>query len=118
MEKQDKVKKHSVLTMVERTGYCVNKIERKSCTMTSNPSLPTEGSFEESLKELEGLVKRLEEGQLTLDQAVEAFTRGTLLKKQCELKLQQAKGTIERVTAERVGGAGGESVVADNQNQG
>lgn len=71
--------------------------------MTTDGIKVTEQSFEESLKELEGLVKRFEEGQLTLDQAVEAFTRGTLLKKQCEIKLQQAKSKIELVTAENPG---------------
>ncbi len=71
--------------------------------MATNTQSSTEQSFEESLKELEGLVKRFEEGQLTLDQAVAAFTRGTLLKKQCEVKLQQAKSKIELVTAEQSG---------------
>ena len=71
--------------------------------MATDQSPSTEQSFEESLKELEGLVKQFEEGQLTLDQAVEAFTRGTLLKKQCELRLQQAKSKIELVTAEQSG---------------
>ncbi len=71
--------------------------------MANDQHPSTEQSFEESLKELEGLVKRFEEGQLTLDQAVEAFTRGTVLKKQCEVKLQQAKSKIELVTAEQSG---------------
>ena len=71
--------------------------------MATDQHQSTEQSFEESLKELEGLVKRFEEGQLTLDQAVEAFTRGTVLKKQCEVRLQQAKSKIELVTAEQSG---------------
>ena len=71
--------------------------------MATDQHPSTDQSFEESLKELEGLVKRFEEGQLTLDQAVEAFTRGTVLKKQCEMKLQQAKSKIELVTAEQSG---------------
>ncbi len=71
--------------------------------MAKDQHQSTEQSFEESLKELEGLVKRFEEGQLTLDQAVEAFTRGTVLKKQCEVRLQQAKSKIELVTAEQSG---------------
>ena len=71
--------------------------------METNQHPSIEQSFEESLKELEGLVKRFEEGRLTLDQAVEAFTRGALLKKQCEIKLQQAKSKIELVTAEQSG---------------
>lgn len=58
-------------------------------------------SFEESLKELEGLVKRFEDGQLTLDQAIEAYERGLYLKEHCFAKLQQAKAKIESVMAEK-----------------
>jgi exodeoxyribonuclease VII small subunit len=78
-------------------------MKKEGDTMATDQHPSTDQSFEESLKELEGLVKRFEEGQLTLDQAVEAFTRGTVLKKQCEMKLQQAKSKIELVTAEQSG---------------
>jgi exodeoxyribonuclease VII small subunit len=58
-------------------------------------------SFEESLKELEGLVKQFESGEFTLDQAIAAYERGFFLKEQCLTKLQQAKAKIESVMAEK-----------------
>ena len=58
-------------------------------------------SFEEALKELEGLVKKFEDGQFTLDQAIAAYERGFFLKEHCLAKLQQAKAKIESVMAEK-----------------
>ena len=37
-------------------------------------------SFEDALKELENIVESLESGQVSLDDAISAFERGTLLK--------------------------------------
>lgn len=58
-------------------------------------------SFEESLKELESLVKGFESGHFTLDQAIAAYERGLSLKEHCLSKLQQAKSKIETVMAEK-----------------
>jgi exodeoxyribonuclease VII small subunit len=55
-------------------------------------------SFEQAMAELESLVKRLEEGRLPLEEAMQAFERGSLLKKQCEQKLQAAKMRVEQIT--------------------
>ena len=55
-------------------------------------------SFEQAMAELESLVKRLEEGRLPLEEAIQAFERGSLLKKQCEQKLQAAKMRVEQIT--------------------
>ena len=55
-------------------------------------------SFEQAMAELETLVKRLEEGRLPLEEAIQAFERGSLLKKQCEQKLQAAKMRVEQIT--------------------
>jgi exodeoxyribonuclease VII small subunit len=54
-------------------------------------------SFEESLKELEGIVSRFEAGGLTLDQAVVAYERGMSLKKRCAELLDSARLRIETV---------------------
>lgn len=54
-------------------------------------------SFEQAMAELESLVKRLEEGRLPLEEAIQAFERGSLLKKQCEQKLQAAKMRVEQI---------------------
>jgi len=55
-------------------------------------------NFEESLKELEKIVSSLENGQVSLDNAIESYTRGTKLKDHCEKKLKDAKLIIEQIT--------------------
>ncbi|MDC0196789.1 exodeoxyribonuclease VII small subunit [Gammaproteobacteria bacterium] len=55
-------------------------------------------SFEEALLELEEIVGNLEQGANKLDDAIEAYERGTLLKKHCESKLSEAKARIEKIT--------------------
>lgn len=56
-------------------------------------------SFEQAMSELELLVKRLEEGQLPLEEAISAFERGSLLKRHCEQKLQAARMRVEQITS-------------------
>ena len=58
-------------------------------------------TFEEALKELEGLIKKFEEGQFTLDEAINAYESGVLLKDHCVTKLQQAKAKIDIVMADK-----------------
>ncbi|RZI46929.1 exodeoxyribonuclease VII small subunit [Candidatus Finniella inopinata] len=55
-------------------------------------------SFEQAMVELESLVKKLEEGRLPLEEAIQAYERGTQLKKQCEQKLQDAKMRVEQIS--------------------
>ena len=55
-------------------------------------------SFEEALIELEGIVENLEKGTNKLDDAIGAYERGTLLKKHCESKLNEAKARVEKIT--------------------
>jgi exodeoxyribonuclease VII small subunit len=51
--------------------------------------------FEQALAELEGLVERLEHGDLPLDEALKAFERGVALTRQCQLSLQAAQQKVE-----------------------
>jgi exodeoxyribonuclease VII small subunit len=55
-------------------------------------------SFEQAMKELEDIVRRLESGQVKLDEAVAAYERGAALKKHCEGKLSEAKMKVEKIT--------------------
>ena len=55
-------------------------------------------SFEQAMKELEDIVRRLESGQVKLDEAVAAYERGAALKAHCEGKLAEAKTKVERIT--------------------
>lgn len=52
-------------------------------------------SFEEALSELEDLTRRLEGGEMTLDESIEAYERGMELKKICYEILQAAEKKLE-----------------------
>jgi exodeoxyribonuclease VII small subunit len=51
--------------------------------------------FEQALAELEGLVERLERGDLPLDEALKAFERGVALTRHCHSSLQAAQQKVE-----------------------
>ncbi len=62
--------------------------------------LPTEIaalSFEDALAQLEKIVRDLEAGQGRLDEAIDAYERGALLKAHCEAKLREAQSRIDRI---------------------
>jgi len=54
-------------------------------------------SFEEALAELERIVRQLEEGKGPLDTAIDAYSRGSLLKRHCEAKLAEAQARVDRI---------------------
>jgi exodeoxyribonuclease VII small subunit len=60
--------------------------------------LEKKATFEEALVELERIVERLEEGQLSLDEAVQSFEQGIALIKLCGRRLQQAEKKIDRLS--------------------
>ena len=51
--------------------------------------------FEKALTELEGLVERLERGDLPLDEALRTFERGVELTRQCQSSLRAAQQKVE-----------------------
>jgi exodeoxyribonuclease VII small subunit len=54
-------------------------------------------SFEDALAELEGIVRRLEGGQVKLDDAIQSYERGAQLKRHCEKKLNEAQQRVDRI---------------------
>lgn len=54
-------------------------------------------SFEESLKELEALVKQLENGDIELNQAVKKYQAGMELSEYCHTLLKEAEETIVKM---------------------
>ena len=56
--------------------------------------------FEESLKELEAIVSKMEQGNLSIDESIEAFTKGIELCKNCTKALEEAKGKITMLQKE------------------
>lgn len=54
-------------------------------------------SFEDALRELEGLVQQLESGAATLDQSITLYERGAALKAHCEKRLKDAQLRVEQI---------------------
>jgi exodeoxyribonuclease VII small subunit len=54
-------------------------------------------SFEQALLELEAIVRKLETGQGALENSIEDYERGTLLKAHCQKKLADAKMKVEKI---------------------
>lgn len=54
----------------------------------------TEISFEENIKELEGIVKRLEAGEVSLDEMLGLFEEGIRRTKECTSQLKKAEQKI------------------------
>tara|TARA_Y100000310_G_scaffold200136_1_gene200149 strand:- start:61 stop:306 length:246 start_codon:yes stop_codon:yes gene_type:complete len=59
-------------------------------------------SFEEALEELESITESFEDGNSTLENAVNLYNRGVLLKKHCEKKLKEAKKKIDEVKVNNI----------------
>jgi len=60
-------------------------------------------TFEEALKGLEEIVSKLESGDISLEESIEVYTRGTWLKRHCEEKLKIAQARIEKITLDEDG---------------
>jgi len=59
--------------------------------------------FERSLARLEEVVKRLENANLTLDDAMKLFEEGVELSRECQKQLEEAEGRVE-ILLKRAGG--------------
>jgi exodeoxyribonuclease VII small subunit len=57
-----------------------------------------ERSFEEALAKLEKIVLDLEEGELSLEEALKKFEEGIELSRFCTQKLTQAEEKVEKLT--------------------
>lgn len=55
-------------------------------------------SFEAALAELEGLVEKMETGELSLEQSLAAFERGVRLTRHCQAALQAAELKVKVLT--------------------
>ena len=66
-------------------------------------------TFEEAMKELERLVDALDKGDVSLDEAIAAYDRGSQLKDHCQKKLNEAKMKVETIQSS------GESNVIPNK---
>ena len=58
-------------------------------------------SFEEAIKELAGIVGKIEQGEISLQDSLQQYERGMSLIKQCRTILQQAEKRIEQISQEK-----------------
>ena len=70
--------------------------------MASTPDIAAL-SFEDALKELEVVVRRLESGEAPLDESIDLYARGEALRTHCQARLDAAQARIEAVVADREG---------------
>ena len=79
-------------------------------TQGEAPADLAEISFEDALRELEGIVTSLERGDVSLDDAITAFERGTALKAHCQARLEEARMKVEQIRLPVDGSPPAESV--------
>lgn len=58
---------------------------------------PKNIQFEDALANLEKIVKKMENGDLSLDQAISSFEAGAELRKYCETKLNETEQRVEAI---------------------
>lgn len=59
-----------------------------------------EDSFEKDLEKLEDIVKKLESGDILLDDAIKEFNEAMKLAKKCDEKLKNAEEAITKIVDE------------------
>ena len=64
-------------------------------------------TFEEALAELEEIIRGLEGGNTDLNDAINAYERGTALKRHCDDKLRDAQEKISRIKLDETGSVTG-----------
>lgn len=67
------------------------------------PEPPKKPEFERSLARLEEIVRKLENTNLSLDDAMKLFEEGVALSRDCQKQLEQAEGRVE-VLMKKAGG--------------
>jgi exodeoxyribonuclease VII small subunit len=56
-------------------------------------------NFEDALRALEEIVRRLESGDVPLDDSITLYERGEALRRHCQARLDAAQARIERIVA-------------------
>ncbi len=65
--------------------------------MAEEQSQISDMSFEQALRELEGVVRKLESGDVPLDDSITLYERGEELRKACQARLDAAQARIEKI---------------------
>ncbi|MDG1531457.1 MAG: exodeoxyribonuclease VII small subunit [Paracoccaceae bacterium] len=62
-----------------------------------------EMNFETAMAELQGVVERLERGEVALDESIKLYERGAALKARCDQKLKEAEEKVAAITLDEAG---------------
>jgi exodeoxyribonuclease VII small subunit len=72
--------------------------------MSTEAATPVKSmSFEQSLRELEEIVARLEQGDVELERSIAIYERGEALRAHCDELLKRAEARVERITLDAKG---------------
>lgn len=74
--------------------------------MADHPDIPNM-TFEDALRALEDVVRRLESGETPLEESIDLYTRGDALRAHCQSRLDAAQARIEAIVANAEGKATG-----------
>lgn len=82
-------------------------IPAKPASMTQEMPEIGQMSFEQALAALEDVVRRLEGGEVALDESIDLYERGEKLRKACQARLDAAQERIEKIVTSADGKATG-----------
>ena len=74
-------------------------IAAKPASMDGQAPQIAEMSFEEALRALEEVVRKLESGDVPLDESISLYERGEELRRHCQARLDAAQARIEKIVA-------------------
>lgn len=80
-------------------GQAQHRIKKQTIFMPRKKTMP---SFEDSLQELEQLVAKMEQGDISLEESLLTFERGVKLTRTCQKALQDAEQKV-RILLEKNG---------------
>jgi exodeoxyribonuclease VII small subunit len=75
--------------------------------MTDEGASLSEMTFEQALRALEEVVRKLETGEVPLEESIDLYERGETLRKHCQARLDAAQARIEKIVAGPDGKAAG-----------
>jgi len=67
--------------------------------MAESPADIASLSFEDALRALEEVVRKLESGEVALDDSITLYERGEALRTHCQARLDAASARIEKIVA-------------------
>ena len=68
--------------------------------MSENKTSDQPLTFESAMTELEQLVEKMEDGELTLDESLKAFERGVVLTRLCQNELKNAELKVQQLNSD------------------